>query len=73
MNLSWYDGAVPRDYKTRYACFPCRKAFKAVDRYRSIRCCPQCAGKLSGMSMWWKVPKQTDKKGWEKSKEFIRT
>ena len=57
-------------YKSRSACFDCRKAFKATDRNKEApKKCPQCGQELKCMSMRWKVPKMSDIKEWQKLKE----
>lgn len=66
------------DYKSRGACFDCRKAFKAtgVKSFGSLnipRACPNCGGKFYLMSIYWRPPRRSDLKAWEWSKKFIRS
>jgi len=55
-------------YKTRSACFRCRKAFKVSDRKANgkIRTCPQCGETMTVMGHDFRAPAQKDIRQWRK-------
>lgn len=61
-------------YKTHYACFSCRKAFKASDRRANSarKVCPQCRATMTIMGHDFKAPAQIDVLGWQKA-EYLAT
>lgn len=55
-------------YKTKYACFDCRKVFKSRDRNSRLYTCPDCNGTLYAMRENFRAPKQRNKKAWNRVK-----
>ncbi len=51
-------------YKSRYACFYCRKAFKQDSQHKPG--CPQCTRPLKAMGMDFKPPSQQNLRQWKK-------
>ncbi|WP_052351623.1 hypothetical protein [Deinococcus pimensis] len=55
-------------YKTHYACFACRKTFKATDRkqHGARKPCPQCGVTMTVMGKDFKAPPRKDVTQWRK-------
>ncbi|UBV45356.1 hypothetical protein LAJ19_19665 (plasmid) [Deinococcus taeanensis] len=56
-------------YKTHYACFSCRKTFKAPSRRANgaTKICPQCGVTMTIMGHDFKAPHRTDLLAWQKA------
>lgn len=56
-------------YKTHYACFACRKTFKATDRRANgaRQTCPQCQITMTTMGHDFKAPARSDVLAWQKA------
>lgn len=56
-------------YRAHYACFTCRKTFKATDRQVNDleKPCPQCGSAMTRMGLDFKAPQQQDKRRWRKA------
>jgi hypothetical protein len=57
-----------KNYKSPYACFSCRKAFRG----HGLTICPQCGGALHNLGKDFKVPRQRDVKGWQKVEQLYQ-
>ncbi|PTA66375.1 hypothetical protein C8263_18220 [Deinococcus arcticus] len=55
-------------YKTHYACFSCRKTFKASHRRANgaTKICPHCRASMTIMGHDFKAPVRTDVLAWRK-------
>lgn len=55
-------------YKTHYACFACRKSFKATDRraHQDRKPCPQCGGTMTVMGKDFKATARQNVRQWRK-------
>ena len=56
-------------YKMHFACFACRKAFKATDRKANgaTKRCPHCRATLTVMGHDFKAPPRTNLLAWQKA------
>ena len=69
-----YDGCLGDSYKTRFACFVCKKAFKTYDRRslnrrtdtRELHKCPECGSIMSNVGKDFKPPRKEAVKQWKK-------